>query len=311
MPARPPSPGRPPPPPGPLPGQHCPGRRPWRVLDQHLLPHHLLSRIMLRLTRVRARWFKNWQIRWFLGRYPVDPATVSDPDPEAWPDFNSFFTRPLPPGARPVVDGPGEAASPVDGTVSQAGDLEDGLLLQAKGCRYALEALLAGTERARPFRGGTFATLYLAPRDYHRVHMPLDGRLLEACHVPGRLFSVSPRTTEEVPGLFVRNERLVTVWETEAGPMALVLVGALFVAGIETVWTGPLPRSRRPLSWRYSEQGGEGGPRLARGQELGRFNMGSTVIVLFPPERARLAPGVRPGARLRMGELLARVRTVG
>jgi phosphatidylserine decarboxylase len=193
--------------------------------------------------------------------------------------------------------------------VSQAGEIAGGRVFQAKGRDYGLVELLGGSaERAAPFAGGSFATLYLAPKDYHRIHMPLDGRLREQVHVPGRLFAVNPRTARAMPDLFARNERVAAVFETEAGRMALVLVGALLVAGIETVWSGLVtPPTRRQVA--VVRYGGDGTSPivLARGQEMGRFNMGSTVIALFESGRVRWAPGVVPGAQVRMGGLLGTV----
>lgn len=275
---------------------------------QALLPHHALSRLVFRLTRLRAGPVKDLAIRLFVRVWGVDLAEASEPDPRRHPCFNAFFTRALKPGARPVVSGPGEVACPVDGTVSQAGRIDRGCLFQAKGRDYPLAELLGGevTEPWRPgFEGGFFATLYLSPRDYHRIHMPLAGALEAMVHVPGRLFSVNPRTTRGVPRLFARNERVVTLFATEAGPMALVLVGALHVGAIETVWAGLVtpPAGRGVVLTRY----GGGEVRLGRGAEMGRFNLGSTVVVLFGPGRVKWAPGLGPGVPVRMGSLLGRL----
>lgn len=272
---------------------------------QVALPHHLLSGWVHHLARLRWRWLKDLAIARFRRAYRVDLAEAAEPDPRAYPTFNAFFTRALAPGARPVVAGDGEVACPVDGAVSQAGTIAGERVFQAKGRHFGLVELLGGSARAAPFAGGAFATLYLAPHDYHRIHMPLAGRLVEMVHVPGRLFSVNPRTTRAVPGLFARNERVVAIFDTAVGRMALVLVGALLVAGIETVWAGLVtpPHGRRVAVRDYR---GDDAPAvvLERGQEMGRFNMGSTVIVLFEPGRVRWAPGVVPGATVRMGGLL-------
>ena len=274
---------------------------------QALLPHHLLAWLACHLARAHFRPLKSALIAVFRRFYPVDLAEAAEPDPRAYPTFSAFFTRALRPGARPVVAGEGEVACPVDGEVSQVGELRGGALLQAKGMEYGLVDLLGGSAgRAAPFTGGGFATLYLAPRDYHRVHMPLDGRLLETVHVPGRRFAVNPRTARTLPHLFTRNERLVATFDTEVGRMALVLVGALLVGGIETVWAGPItPPAGRWI--RVHDRGGAATELvlLERGQEMGRFNMGSTVIVLFEPRRVRWSPRVVPGARLLLGSLLA------
>jgi len=278
------------------------------LADQYLAPHHLLTRWMYRLTRVTAPWFKDRQIRWFIRRYQVDMGIAAQSDPLTYPDFNSFFTRPLKAGARPIVTDPQAIACPADGAVSQLGDAENGRLLQAKGHYFDLLSLLGGSQaRAQAFENSRFVTVYLSPRDYHRVHMPLAGRLREMVYIPGRLFSVSPRTTRAIPALFARNERLVTIFDTAIGPVAVILVGAMFVAGIETVWSGLLAHGKRPLEWRYGagQQGQE--ITLERGAELGRFNMGSTVILLFPPDRVELAPALTQNAPVKVGELLATI----
>jgi phosphatidylserine decarboxylase len=282
--------------------------RSWRstleVLDQYLAPHHLLTRWMQRLTRVRAPWFKNRQIQWFVRHYAVDMSIAAETNPLVHPDFNTFFTRTLKPDARPVVGGHDAIACPADGTISQIGDVQNGRLFQAKGFYFDLLTLLGGSAtRARPFAGSRFVTIYLSPRDYHRVHMPLSGRLRETVYIPGRLFSVSPRTTRAIPGLFACNERLVAIFDTAIGPVAVILVGAMFVAGIETVWSGLLPHSRHVVERRY----GTDEITLERGEELGRFNMGSTVIVLFPPDRVDLAPALTQNAPVKVGELLGTV----
>lgn len=268
---------------------------------QYLLPQHALSAVMERLTRTRCRWFKDPAIRWFARHYGIDMDEARYRSPGAYPDFNAFFTRPLHVGARPVEASVRVITSPVDAAVSQAGYLDGNQLLQAKGQRFALEDLLGcGAGGGEAFRGGSFATLYLSPRDYHRIHMPLDGTLREMVYVPGRLFSVNPATTRVVPRLFARNERVVALFETEAGPLALVLVGAVFVGSIETVWHGAVtsPRGRRVRRWEYAD----GEVRLTKGEEMGRFNMGSTVIVLLGKERARWHSNIEPGSRVRVGE---------
>lgn len=275
------------------------------------LPHHLLSRIIFRLLRITWSPVKQLQIRLVTWLYRIDLDEAANPDPGAYPHFNAFFTRALAEGARPVVSGDGELACPVDGVVSQVGSIRGSRIFQAKGRDYSLVELLGGSSRrAEPFADGTFATLYLSPRDYHRVHMPVDGELSEMIHVPGRLFSVNPGTTRVVPRIFARNERVIALFETELGAMALVLVGALFVAAIETAWAGLVtpPAGRRLAVHRY---GGETERRvvLDRGEEMGRFNMGSTVIVLLGPGRVDWAPGLAPETPVRMGQLLARARS--
>ena len=285
------------------------GRHSWLatlgVLEQYLVPHHLLTRWMQRLTRVRAPWFKNRQISWFVRRYQVDMSIAAETNPLAYPDFNTFFTRPLKVGARTIISGGDAIVCPADGKISQIGDVTKGRLFQAKGYHFDLLTLLGGSEaRARPFRDSRFVTIYLSPQDYHRVHMPLAGRLRETIYIPGRLFSVSPRTTQAIQGLFARNERLVCIFETAIGPVAVILVGAMFVAGIETVWSGLLPHSKQVIERDYAAEQPHEEIALERGQEMGRFNMGSTVIVLFPPDRVELAPGLTQNAPVTVGELL-------
>jgi phosphatidylserine decarboxylase len=280
-----------------------------RNLPQYLLPQRLLTRLTYRLTRVRTPWFKNALIQQVARKFRVNLSEALEPNPRAYPDFNAFFTRALKPGARPIAPGDRVVCCPVDGAVSQIGLAESDTLLQAKGRSFSLTALLGGdTERARLFQGGAFATLYLSPRDYHRIHMPLAGRLREMVHIPGKLFSVSPLTTRMVPDLFARNERVAALFDTPAGPMALVLVGAINVASIETVWAGAItpPLGKTIRNWSYPPNG-DGAVRLDKGAEMGRFNMGSTVIVLFGQEAVRWEQEIQPGATVRMGQRLGKV----
>jgi phosphatidylserine decarboxylase len=224
------------------------------------------------------------------------------PDPAAYPTFNAFFTRSLRPDARPVAAGDKDLACPVDGAVSQIGSIEGGRVFQAKGQGFTTVELLGGDAAASRFEDGQFTTLYLSPRDYHRIHMPVDGKLTRMLHVPGRLFSVNPPTTRAVPRLFARNERVACLFDTPAGPMALVMVGALNVASIETVWAGEVTPPQRPRvqAWDYA-----GEVQLTKGAEVGRFNMGSTVILLFAKDRIRWEEGYGPGSPVRMGRKLA------
>ena len=283
----------------------------FRNLPQYLLPQRLLTRLTYRLTRMRTAWLKDRLIRWFAEHYQVRLAEALEPDLRAYPDFNAFFTRALKPGARPIAPGDRVVCCPVDGAISQIGKADADTLLQAKSRSFSLTALLGGDpERARPFQGGRFITLYLSPRDYHRIHIPLAGRLREMVHIPGKLFSVSPLTTRVIAELFARNERVVTLFDTPAGPMALVLVGAINVASIETVWAGvitpPLGTSIR--HWSYPANG-EGAVRLDKGKELGRFNMGSTVIVLFGPNALRWGAELQAGSAVKMGQRLGKLRS--
>ena len=267
-------------------------------------PQRLLSAWMHHATRVRFRTWKNWQIRWFIRRYHVDMSEAMLSDPAAYPDFNSFFTRALRPGIRPLPRDRGAVVSPADGQVSQFGSIRDDTLMQAKGLHYSLSRLLGGNAGGgSEFEGGEFITVYLAPGDYHRVHMPLAGSLRKMVHVPGRLFSVGARNTVRVPSLFARNERVVSIFDHELGPVAIVLVGALCVGSIEQVWSGQItpPRGRR-IEVRDYRSGPES-VTLGQADEMGRFNMGSTVVALFGPTlRLEWRSGLELGHSLKVGE---------
>ncbi|MBS3965417.1 MAG: phosphatidylserine decarboxylase [Methylomonas sp.] len=250
------------------------------VLPQYVLPHHALSQLMSRLTHCENQLWKNLFIKLIIRLYGVDMTEAKHSSLDHYPSFNAFFTRELKEGARPLVADPTAVACPADGAISQLGHIEDGSIFQAKGHRYSATELLGGDEqRAATFKHGHFATIYLSPRDYHRLHMPLTGTLREMIHIPGRLFSVNAITVDNVPNLFARNERVVCIFDTENGPMALVLVGAIFVSSIATVWHGVVtpPSIADARCWRYPDNP----PVLAKGEEMGRFNMGSTIIVLF------------------------------
>ena len=280
-----------------------------RCLPQYVIPQKGLTGIVHWLTRRRSPlWLKDFAIRAFVAAFGVDLSEAEITNPVGYADFNAFFTRALRPGARRIVGGRGALACPVDGAVSQCGSIHGDRLFQAKGRDYSLTALLGGEPGlARPFTEGLFATLYLSPRDYHRIHMPCDGLLRETVHVPGRLFSVSPLTTRVVPRLFTRNERLVCLFDTEFGSMAVVLVGAVNVASMETVWAGVVtpPYGRRVVTRHYAGRESGENVMLEKGAELGRFNMGSTVIVIIPPGVALLDESIRAGAIVRMGQRLA------
>jgi phosphatidylserine decarboxylase len=276
----------------------------WFVRLQYILPQHALSRLILAATRVRVTWFKNLLTRGFLGLYAVDLTQAAEPDPYRYASFNAFFTRALAPAARPIDAAGDSIVSPVDGRVSQIGLIENDSLLQAKGRHYLLGDLLAGADWASEFVGGRFATIYLAPTDYHRIHMPVAGSLQETLYVPGRLFSVNAVTAENVPNLFARNERVVTLFRGSHGRFAVVLVGALNVGSMATVWAGDItPRRPRRVTRLPPVR-----VDLAKGAELGRFNMGSTVILLFAPGHAEWAPGLQCGARLRVGQAIGTAR---
>ncbi len=281
------------------------------ILSQYLLPHHLLSRLIGYAADCRAAWFKNRLIGWFAKQYQVDMSEAQVEDLEAFEHFNAFFTRALKPGARPLAQGPDAVLCPADGAVSQLGKIEHGRIFQAKGHSFSLVELLGGdTERANPFMGGAFATIYLSPKDYHRVHMPLAGTLKEMVYVPGRLFSVNQSTAENVPELFARNERVVCLFDTERGPMAVVLVGAMIVASIETVWAGLVTPPKRSLkTFRYDEAA-RAPIVLDKGAELGRFKLGSTAIVLFGADQVQWAQELAAGSPVQMGQLLGGAQTL-
>lgn len=271
-----------------------------RAWPQYLLPQKALTAAAWRLSRCRWRVFNQPFIRLFVRLFGVDLSEAEREHPGDYACFNDFFTRALAPGARPMADDAHRLVCPSDGTVSQLGRIDGERIFQAKGFDYSAAELLAGAERARPFRDGRFVTVYLAPRDYHRVHSPVAGRVVEELRVPGRLFSVSTSTTRAVPRLFTRNERMVALLETAHGPVAVVMVAAMLVAGIETVWGGP--RDRRP--GREVRARPVDGVELARGGELGRFHWGSTVIVLTPKDFPAWHPELAAGDRVRMGQAL-------
>ena len=287
---------------------------------QHLLPQHSLSNIMYALTRSKISWWKKAFIDWFIKQYNVDMSEAVEANLDTYACFNDFFTRPLKPEARPICDAQNSLACPVDGFVSQAGNIEDGRIFQAKGQSYTLEELLAEhKEWVSEFTNGHFTTLYLSPSNYHRIHMPIAGTLTGMTYVPGRLFSVSPATARAVPRVFARNERVITHFETAAGPMALILVGAIFVGSMETVWHGVItpPHSASSKYWDYThtdsglsdslptpESSASSVVELNKGEELGRFNMGSTVIALFPPNSIHWHH-LQSGQPVRMGQQIA------
>jgi phosphatidylserine decarboxylase len=275
----------------------------FSVKVQYLMPQHLFSKIMGKFSHIRTPWFKNWMIQRFIKKYNVDMSTAVIEDPSAYENFNQFFTRQLKPQLRPITDIPQSIASPVDGTAIQMSRINKNLLLQAKRFYYDLHSLLGGDNSlAELFHDGSFATLYLAPRDYHRVHMPLSGQLKQVIYIPGKLFSVNQLTSECIPNLFSRNERLITLFDTEAGPMAVILVGAMIVGSIQTVWMDHPIRDKdiRHLPVSTSIQ-------LAKGAELGHFTLGSTVILLFGKNAVSWATEGGTPASLKMGQLIGKV----
>ncbi len=275
------------------------------MLPQRLLPKLALTRAAGAFARWRGGAITTAAIRRFIARYGVDMSEAADPDPAAYPSFNDFFGRALVPGARPLDAA--DLVCPVDGSISAFGRIDGDRLFQAKGHRFTTAALVGGDAAlAHEFDDGHFATLYLSPRDYHRIHMPRAGRLRRMIHVPGRLYSVNPATARVVPGLFARNERVVCVFDGGAGPWAAVLVGAMIVASIATVWHGVVNPARAGAlrEWRYDDRAIE----LAQGDEMGRFLLGSTVVLLFPAGPLRFNPAWAPGAAVRMGEAMAQRR---
>ncbi len=276
---------------------------------QHLVPQHLLSRAVGKLAQSRIGFLKNPFITWFAKRYDVNMDEAQCSNPLEFQSFNDFFTRALKPGARPIDSDEDTIVSPADGVISQCGDISNGTLLQAKGKHFSLVNLLGGDDKAaEAFQEGSFCTVYLSPKDYHRVHMPLAGTLTRMLHVPGKLFSVNQLTSENVDSLFARNERVVCFFETEAGPMALVLVGAMIVASVDTVWAGQVcPGRVQRVDVDYRNHA----PAIAigKGEEMGRFKVGSTVVAVFGPGVASFEKNIAAASTIKMGEVIARVPT--
>ena len=276
------------------------------VALQYALPKRLLTQLAGKLAGLEGGKVTTAVIRWFAKRYGVNMAEAANPDPASYASFNQFFTRPLREGARPIADA--DFVCPVDGAISQFGPIEFDQVFQAKGHFYSTTALVGGDRAlAARFESGDFATIYLSPRDYHRIHMPCAGRLTQMIYVPGELFSVNPATARGVPGLFARNERVVCVFEGEFGPFVMVLVGATIVGSMATVWHGVVNPPRRPDIAKRSYVEGE--VVLEKGAEMGRFLLGSTVVMLFPKDTLRFGSDWAPGGSVRMGEPMARAKS--
>lgn len=276
------------------------------ILFQYIVPQHLLSRLVGAIADSQTPWVKNLFIRWFVKKYQINMLEAREEIPSNYPSFNAFFTRELKKDARPIDQHEKAIVSPADGAISQLGDIKSGRIFQAKGRGYSLTTLLGGDQNhAEQFVNGSFATVYLSPRDYHRVHMPVAGTLTHTTYIPGDLFSVNQTTAEGVDQLFARNERLVAYFDTELGPMAMVLVGAMIVAGIETVWSGQeAPRLKKPVHSPFNKQS-EAPIRLEKGEEMGRFKLGSTVILLFGEDRISWEASLEATSPVQLGKTIA------
>ena len=281
----------------------------FKIAMQYAMPKHFISRLVGKLAAAKAGGLTTALIKLFIKQYKIDMSEAKYPNPAHYKTFNEFFTRPLKEGIRPLAEESDIIAHPVDGAISQLGDVVDGQIIQAKGHDYSLQALLGGKEEdTAPFLGGKFATIYLAPKDYHRIHMPVDGTLSKMIYVPGDLFSVNPLTAQNVPNLFARNERVVAIFETEIGPLAMVLVGATIVASIETIWAGTVtpPAGKDVFSWNYPTTG-DNAITLKKGEEMGRFKLGSTVILAWGANQAEFLSDQHPETVTRMGTPFAKI----
>ncbi|NHH88926.1 archaetidylserine decarboxylase [Pseudoalteromonas sp. MB47] len=281
----------------------------FKIAMQYAMPKHFISRMVGKLAAAKAGGLTTALIKLFIKQYKIDMTEAKYPDPAHYKTFNEFFTRPLKEGIRPLAEESDIITHPVDGAISQLGDVVDGHIIQAKGHDYSLQALLGGKEEdTAPFLGGKFATIYLAPKDYHRIHMPVDGTLSKMIYVPGDLFSVNPLTAQNVPNLFARNERVVAIFETEIGPLAMVLVGATIVASIETIWAGTVtpPAGKDVFSWNYPTEG-DNAITLKKGEEMGRFKLGSTVILAWGANQAEFLSDQHPETVTRMGTPFAKI----
>ncbi len=272
------------------------------VLPQYLLPKLALTNLAGWIARAKGGALTTQLIRWFVGRYGVDMDEALNPDLASYSSFNDFFTRPLCADARPLAAA--DYICPVDGRISQFGAIQDDQIYQAKGHNFTTTALVGGDRRlAAQFRHGNFANLYLSPKDYHRIHMPCAGRLTRMIYVPGELFSVNPTTARGIPGLFARNERVVCAFDTKAGPLVMTLVGATIVGSMATVWHGIVnpPRAPKICEWTYEDQN----ITLKQGEEMGRFLLGSTVVLLFPKDMLQFNPAWHPAGNVRLGQTMA------
>ena len=275
-----------------------------KIIGQYLLPKHLVTRLAGKLAAAESGKFTTFLITQFIKKFKIDMSEAKHSDPAYFKTFNDFFTRELREGIRPLAEGDENIIMPVDGAISQLGEIKAGRIFQAKGHDFSLRELLGGRDDiAAPFEGGSFSTVYLSPKDYHRIHMPMAGKLEHTIFIPGELFSVNPLTAKHVPNLFARNERAVAIFSTEIGPMAMVLVGATIVGSIETVWSGtfkPLP-NKAVQYWDHRNEN----ITLEKGEEMGRFKLGSTIVALFPKDTIKFVAALEAGSPTRLGELFA------
>ncbi|WP_028864574.1 archaetidylserine decarboxylase [Psychromonas aquimarina] len=277
-----------------------------KITGQYLLPKHLVSRLTGKIAAAKAGKLTTFLIKQFIAKFKINMDEAKHSDPVYFDTFNDFFTRELKAGARTIIEGDDNLALPVDGCVSQLGEIKAGRIFQAKGHDFSLRELLGGRDDvAAPFDDGLFSTIYLAPKDYHRIHMPITGKLEQMIFIPGDLFSVNPLTAENVPNLFARNERAVALFSTALGPMAMVLVGATIVASIETVWAGTLKADKKEIQyWDYTDKD----ITLEKGAEMGRFKLGSTIVALFPKDSIAFSEELQAGSVTRLGELFAKAQ---
>ncbi|WP_088331318.1 archaetidylserine decarboxylase [Lacimicrobium sp. SS2-24] len=284
---------------------------PVKVSLQYIFPKHAVSRLVGKLAAAEAGFITTWLVKLFIRHFKVDMHEAEQSDPRAYVSFNQFFTRPLKEGVREIVKEQSKLACPVDGTVSQLGDIEHEQIFQAKGHDYSLTALLGGdAQLSQPYVDGKFATIYLSPKDYHRIHMPIDGQLTDMIYVPGELFSVNPLTTAHVPDLFARNERVIALFDTPKGKMAMVLVGATIVASIETIWAGTVtpPTGKQVMRWTYPATGNNA-VSLKKGEEMGLFKLGSTVVMVFEADMLAQFDGLASGDVTRLGMPIATLKS--
>ncbi|MDN2664299.1 archaetidylserine decarboxylase [Psychromonas sp. 14N.309.X.WAT.B.A12] len=278
-----------------------------KIVFQYILPKHLFTFIAGKLAEAKMGAFTTFLIKKFIKQFNIDMSEAKHSEAEDFDTFNDFFTRELKSGLRPIVEGDENLAIPVDGCISQQGEIKQGRIFQAKGHDFSLRELLGGRDDvAAPFDDGLFSTIYLAPKDYHRIHMPITGKLEKLIFIPGDLFSVNPLTAQNVPNLFARNERAVAIFSTAIGPMAMVLVGATIVGSIETVWEGTLkaPKNKELQYWDYQDQE----IVIEKGQEMGRFKLGSTIVALFPKDSIEFDEQLEPSSVTRLGKLFATVK---